>query len=58
MSVIILFPGETDLSFGFQQDLYRKILFYRQSLKLIIEQSQGIFLGLLFVKTGGTTLSD
>ena len=45
MSVIILFPVETDLSFGFQQDLYRKILFYRQGLKLIIEQSQGIFLG-------------
>jgi len=45
MSVIILFPVETDLSFGFLQNLYRKILFYRQGLKLIIKQSHGIFLG-------------
>ena len=63
MSVILLFPVETDLSFRFQQDLYRKLLFYQQGLKLIIEQRQGIFLGrityhfhLLFLKTGGTTL--
>ena len=45
MSVIVLFPVEIDLRFGFLQDLYRKILFYRHGLKLVIEQSQDIFLG-------------